>query len=194
MELIVDAWASAISELEGERDRHPEFADIRYALGSLYLENGRPDEAIEELEAAIAVNPDYWPARFQRLVALRRRDGDLDASLWDRERFAEKVEEPHRSLWTAWYLVQQGDRTGMEKALATLTDARWSALVAFHRWVWLGRERKDWAEVERAVGGHPLYARVLLERSGDLAGTEPWAWNPATASTYETLGDVSARF
>src|SRR5690606_2343148 len=37
MELVVDAWAALQSELETERDRHPEFADVRTLLGSVYL-------------------------------------------------------------------------------------------------------------------------------------------------------------
>jgi tetratricopeptide (TPR) repeat protein len=194
MELVVDAWAALQSELETERDRHPEFADVRTLLGSIYLEQGEIDAALTEFEAAIAINPEYPLPRFQRLFALRQREGELDASLWRREALAEKVSEPSRSLWTAWFLAQGGDLAGMEKALDRLTEERWSALAAFHRWVWRGqRDAKARRGLETMVESHPLYRSIVAGRDWSGAGEELQRWNPASAAVYEGLGDVTAR-
>lgn len=194
MELVVDAWASLQSELETERDRHPEFADVRTLLGSVYLEKGEVDAALIELEAAIAINPEYPLPRFQRLFALRQRDGELDPSLWRREALAEKVSEPARSLWTAWFLAQSGDSAGMEKALDCLTDERWSGLGAFHRWVWRGqRDAKARRNLQAMVEGHPLYRSIVSARDWSGGSEELTRWNPSSAAVYESLGDVTAR-
>ena len=194
MELVVDAWAALQSELETERDRHPEFADVRTLLGSLYLEQGELDAALTEFEAAIAINPGYPLPRFQRLVALRQRDGELDTALWRREGLTEMVAEPTRSLWTGWFLAQSGDLPGMEKALDHLTDERWSTLVACYRWIWRGqRDTKARRNLQTLVEHHPLYRAIVSSRDWSGASTEATRWNPASAAVYESLGDAAAR-
>ncbi|MCA9728488.1 MAG: tetratricopeptide repeat protein [Candidatus Eisenbacteria bacterium] len=194
MELVVDAWAAARAELESERDHHPGFADVRTLLGALYLEHGELEDALTEFEAAIAINSQYALPRFLRLVSLRQRDGALDPGLWQQEKLAERVEEPHRTLWTAWFLAQSGDAAGMEKALDHLEDERWSGLVRFYRWIWRGaRDAKARRALQDALSGDSLYRNVLASRDWTITPDDPQHWNPASAAVYEKLGDVSAR-
>lgn len=50
---------------------HPEFADIRHFAGLCLIFLGRPEEALEELDAALAVNPAYVEANINRALILQ---------------------------------------------------------------------------------------------------------------------------
>lgn len=214
IELIVDPWSETIRELEIDRDAHPGFADIRNQLGMMYLEDGRPGEALREFQAAVATNPSYAVARFHQLVVSRIADGELAAGAWDGEGVIGSVEEPHASLWTSWYLSQVGDVRGSIEVLERLarTEPRFASLAHFHRAV-RSLALGDPTAVEAALGQsadvHPLYRRILTERgwTGSQAGrsiaswtrallgewTDPTTWCPSTGPVFDRLGTRCAR-
>lgn len=222
MRLVFDAWAAARSELESERDRHPGFADVRNLLGLLYLERGEPEAALAEFDAAIAVNPDYLLAGFHRLAARRALDGRLDVADWNEARLIERAPLPVRSAWTAWYLAQAGDGSGMAQACAHLAaDPQFQAQAAyieasFHDCLEQPKLAKQ--AVERAAAKHALYRQILTERGlvgqralapGSVAsaatplgspaptrddpGAAAAGWIPSAWSLYEHLGTLCAR-
>ncbi len=215
MVLVLDPWLEAARILEDERRLHPTFADQRHLLGLLYLAREEPAPALEEFEAALAVNPGYARARFSRLVALRQRDGSLDPAIWNREGPAASADEPERSLWTAWFLGQQGDRNGVRAVLQRLSETvPWTPL-AFYA---LALHQHSWGDVAAATDSlrvsataHPLFRRILEGRRllpaahhgpRDGRGPRRWpeqeaqdasAWNPCGSDLYEYLGNLCAR-
>ncbi|MGH7449622.1 MAG: tetratricopeptide repeat protein [Longimicrobiales bacterium] len=50
---------------------HPEYADIRHFAGLCLVFLGRPEEALDELNAALAVNPGYVEANINRALILQ---------------------------------------------------------------------------------------------------------------------------
>ncbi|HEX6308915.1 MAG TPA: tetratricopeptide repeat protein [Longimicrobiales bacterium] len=50
---------------------HPEYADIRHFAGLCLVFLGRPEEALDELDAALAVNPAYVEANINRALVLQ---------------------------------------------------------------------------------------------------------------------------
>lgn len=212
MRLIFDPLLAAQQYLEAEREIHPRFADQRNLLGLLYLERGNPGAALAEFEQALEVNPDYLQARLNRMVALRRAEGRLDPATWNREALIEKLSNPERSLWTAWYLAQAGDMHGVKLALEGLgNEPRWQGLAGFALAVHaqtLGKAEFVKAGLEQAANAHALYRRLLDERGigarQNLTGRidlgtlqeeagEKQAWYPSTAALDEYLGSLSAQ-
>jgi tetratricopeptide (TPR) repeat protein/predicted Ser/Thr protein kinase len=67
--------------------RHPEAFSIEAKLGELLSERGRKDEALAAVERALALRPDFEPARLQRgllksnLVGVRRAAGESSPAL-----------------------------------------------------------------------------------------------------------------
>ncbi len=212
MHLILDPWLEAARVLEEERARHPRFADQRYLLGLLYLASEDCSAAIEEFEAALALNPGYARARFCRLFAARMRDGALDPAVWARENPTATAEEPDRSLWTAWFLAQSGDRTGARAALERLSGTvPFAPLGWYARGVFAG----GWGDAASALeafrtcgAAHPLFQRLLEDRrlvpharrtvrlrpSGPPdKPVDPALWNPCASDLYAWLGTLCAR-
>jgi tetratricopeptide (TPR) repeat protein len=52
----------AINEMEKAVALKPNFADLRYTLGNLYMKEGRHEEAQVHLERALAINPKFFKA------------------------------------------------------------------------------------------------------------------------------------
>lgn len=50
---------------------HPEFADVRHEAGLCLAFLGRLDEALEQLDAALAINPEYVEANVNRALVLQ---------------------------------------------------------------------------------------------------------------------------
>ncbi len=213
MQLVLDPWTEATRTLEAGRRDHPQFADWRHLLGLLYLAQDRPADALVEFEAALAVNPQFQRACFGRMVALRRREGALDPAFWTQEDLPARVEEPERSLWTAWFLAQSGDRQGARQALTILAERPGQAGPA-----WYARAvyEKAWGDPEQArqalsAAGlaHPLYRTILESRGvlgrGAAGRTGAWdpggplgdgtieAWNPAASELCHLLGELLVR-
>jgi tetratricopeptide (TPR) repeat protein len=218
MHLVLDPWLEATRALEEERRLHPGFADLRHLLGLLYLAKGDAAGAALEFEAALASNPGYKRARFNLLVSERLRDGSLDPARWSREQIVQDVEEPDRSLWTAWFLAQSGDATGARQVLERLEKIpAWTGPAQYARAVYEAAW-KDLPAARRALEGaatsHPLYAAILAERGwsglenggakadsralarilpvpGEKSGYLPW--DVAASELYEHLGTLCAR-
>ncbi len=70
---------------EGLRVLDPWQSGFRTALGGVHLAEGRLDEALAELESAVALNPEDYTARTWRAEA-RLRQGDLPRALEDLDR------------------------------------------------------------------------------------------------------------
>jgi tetratricopeptide (TPR) repeat protein len=64
----------AIAQFETLRETAPNYADVRFQLGLLYLERGDLDAAGEEFSAALGANPRYTRAALQ-LARVRRDQG-----------------------------------------------------------------------------------------------------------------------
>ncbi|MCA9758436.1 MAG: tetratricopeptide repeat protein [Candidatus Eisenbacteria bacterium] len=214
IELVVDPWSEATHELERDRDAHPGFADVRNQLGMIYLEDGRPQDALREFQAALAKNPAYALAKFHYLVAKRIHEGVLEAEEWDAENIIQQVDEPQASLWTSWYLSQSGDVRGSVEVLDRLarTEPRFAAVAHYHRAI-RSISLGDPTAVESALGQvsecHPVYRRILAERgwTGSQAGrsiaswtrallgewSDPQTWCPSTSPVFEVLGTRCAR-
>lgn len=213
MHLIVDPWTEAARTLEAGRRDHPRFADWRHLLGLLYLAQAKPAEALAEFDAALEVNPQFHRARFARLVARRRLEGALDPAEWNQEGAGAGVDEPERSLWTAWFLAQSGDREGTRQALTILAGRPgWAGPAWYARAVY----EAAWGDVEQArqslaaaAIAHPLYRRILEERGAIPQGKQgrraTWdaggvlgdagleSWNPAASELCHMLGELLVR-
>lgn len=55
-------YEKARPHLEAVRDAHEDYADVHNMLGFIHFEQGRPEQAREELERALAINPHYTEA------------------------------------------------------------------------------------------------------------------------------------
>ena len=53
----------AISSMERAVELKPNFADLRYSLGTLYVSNKKYDKASEHLKKALEINPKFFKAR-----------------------------------------------------------------------------------------------------------------------------------
>lgn len=72
----------------------PAAAKAHAALAEMDLAAGRPAEAVERLQKALRIRPDWWPA-FERLgTALSRMDRHAEAIPWFEKALAEKPEDP----------------------------------------------------------------------------------------------------
>src|SRR5206468_229603 len=112
-----EALAVAVAE-------NPEYADLRCRYAGLLLETGRADEALDQLTAALRINPRYLEARLlaaraQRLLgliyhALGRQDEALRAV---RRGLTRDRELPREALDAAAMLLSIGDRAGAESEI-----------------------------------------------------------------------------
>lgn len=55
-------YEHARPHLEAVRDAHDEYADVHNMLGFIHYEQGRPQDACDEFERALAINPHYTEA------------------------------------------------------------------------------------------------------------------------------------
>jgi predicted Zn-dependent protease len=69
------AFADAQEALERAVNSHPNFASTRVALGKLYVQAGRIDDAVTQLEAARVLDAGN-PAVYSNLAAAYRRRGE----------------------------------------------------------------------------------------------------------------------
>ncbi len=105
-------WAAFPSKLLALQ---PEDLDLRLDLGIVYWQASRFEEAVNQFESIIEIDPDYLPARLLRGLLLCRLDDQLDASrsqegirelalLLDHPRFEELVAHRRESI-RAFHLV-----------------------------------------------------------------------------------------
>lgn len=76
----MDDAGRAIVELRRASELDPELAEPRLFLGDLYAARGRPEEAREHYEAALARNP-FLPDAYRRLAEQHLKDGDKDKAV-----------------------------------------------------------------------------------------------------------------
>ncbi len=129
----------AVSHLEVLRELAPNYADVRFHLGVLYMEREDFDQAAEELTAALAANPRYTRAA---LVLARVR---FEQQRWSEARagYERVVADGHESCEILTALAEVYDRLG-ESDLAGETFARADALDSSD--AQLLRARADWHE------------------------------------------------
>jgi tetratricopeptide (TPR) repeat protein len=68
--LNADRLDEAIEEMEQAVDLKPDFADLRFNLGSLYVDANRYDEAKKHFEHALSINPRFFKAKINLARAL----------------------------------------------------------------------------------------------------------------------------
>ncbi|HSJ32635.1 MAG TPA: tetratricopeptide repeat protein [Longimicrobiales bacterium] len=64
-------YSTALEHFRAILADHPEYADIRHFAGLCLVFLGRPEEAVVELDAALAVNPGYVEANINRALVLQ---------------------------------------------------------------------------------------------------------------------------
>jgi tetratricopeptide (TPR) repeat protein len=64
-------YAAALDIFRRILAEHPEFADVRHSAGLCLVFLGRPDEALEQIDAALAINPAYIEAHVNRALVLQ---------------------------------------------------------------------------------------------------------------------------
>jgi tetratricopeptide (TPR) repeat protein len=72
--------AEAARQFEEARALRPQYPDVRYNLGLLYLDMERQDDALEEFRASLNANPNYLFARNSLAFALFK-GGEFDSAL-----------------------------------------------------------------------------------------------------------------
>ena len=158
----------------------PDVASIRIAAGSQQLVAGDSQAALEQLEAAVALDPNSVTAR-ERLIEAQIVRKDLNAALAAADAYVARAPEaPRAAVYRGRVRLQQRDEAGAREeflraldlepghieasgaiaALEILNDNMGAAISAFRS----------------ALAEHPgdlltsMNLAVLLERSGDLEG------------------------
>jgi len=72
--------AEALIEMERAVALKPGFADLRYQLGTLYMDTGRIDDATKHFEKALSINAKYFKARVS-LARAQHASGDADGAI-----------------------------------------------------------------------------------------------------------------
>ena len=63
-------YHAALEDLREVVDKHPHFADVRHLMGLCLSLLGRPDEALDQFDAALAENDGYIDAHLNRAITL----------------------------------------------------------------------------------------------------------------------------
>ena len=87
-------YSTALDHFRAILRDHPEFADIRHFAGLCLVFLGRPEEALDELDAALAVNPGYVEANINRALILQEL-GRYDEARVSFERASEHEQQDH---------------------------------------------------------------------------------------------------
>ncbi|HEX6132525.1 MAG TPA: tetratricopeptide repeat protein [Longimicrobiales bacterium] len=87
-------YAAALGIFQGILADHPEYADIRHFAGLCLVFMGRPEEALEQLDAALAINPAYVEANINRALVLQEL-GRYDEARVAFERASEYEQQSH---------------------------------------------------------------------------------------------------
>jgi Flp pilus assembly protein TadD len=177
----LEAWQNgeherAAAVLEKVAIDQPESVEVHYLLGLSLRISGRPGEAVEAFDAALALEPGHERAALNRVRALldAGRDGEgLASSL--------AVVEAHPEWSEAWTergraLLAVGELDGAEAALekATSLDAE-----SGRAWNMLG--------LVLLRGGHGPEAVLPLERARLLTPDKAWVHNNLGCA-YEAAG------
>jgi tetratricopeptide (TPR) repeat protein len=80
-----DAIAACTQRVEEKSLGSVPLAEALTQRGFLYTHNGEPVMAIRDYDAALRLQPDYWPALFYRAVAYERL-GRHELAIWDLRR------------------------------------------------------------------------------------------------------------
>jgi tetratricopeptide (TPR) repeat protein len=64
-------YAAALDIFQQILAQHPEFADVRHSAGLCLVFLGRPEDALEQIDAALAINPAYIEAHVNRALVLQ---------------------------------------------------------------------------------------------------------------------------
>ena len=103
--------------LETALDLEPNFAPARVRLGTAYERTDRPDEAWDQYNQAVALDPDNVTARLPRgQMALRR--GSIDLAVADLEAVVAQYPSSAAALSTLAVAYQRNGQTGLARATA----------------------------------------------------------------------------
>jgi tetratricopeptide (TPR) repeat protein len=200
------AFERAASEYEAAQRFNFDRPEARAALGGFYARQGRGDEALAQLRAALALDPSFVPAYVNLADLLRAQGQDVAAErvLRDGLKLAPRAAALHHTLGLTLVRAKRN-----EEALAELrraaqldpADARYAYVYA----VGLnstGQGPAALAEIDRALARHPddrelLVAAITFRRdAGDMAGARRYAQrlmqhypdDPAVAALARELG------
>jgi len=189
-----------------------ETADIVYLVGEAYRNLGRYDDALEQYERALFLDPSFAPAYFGRAIVTRVIDetynvkADLDQALLLDPRFGEVY------LERADYYLEEGSyQLAFEDANQATTFLPGSPLAHYYRAESL-LGIKDYQEAEisiltaldldvnlvpaylaagriRLETGHPVEAVDLLTRYGSHVTDKPWEYFYSLGKAYYLTGE-----
>src|SRR2546430_6944938 len=150
------------------------FADAHHLLGLSYSLAGQPDKALEQLDRALALNPNYIEALIHRALVLNELGREQEANAMLRRarqvtserrggfhgHVAAKLANQHAALGQAYY-----EAGGINEAIAQY-EAALTLGPAFHDLRYkLGRLL---LEAGRALDAHEQFQRIVRERPSFL--------------------------
>jgi tetratricopeptide (TPR) repeat protein len=172
-------WAAAESDYRTAAGLDPGLAAVHLARGTMFLEAGRPQEAIAALDHFLAMHPGHADAILARARALRRAGRNLEAAA----EFTRAIEAlgPGRSPRPEQYLERAAaleacaddcpeellDEAlrGLDEGIARLGPAVTLDLAALRLELRLGRHDAALRRIERAAARSPRKETWLLRRA-----------------------------
>lgn len=204
VELARGRWAQAEEQFRKYAFIAPDQANPHDSLGELYLITGRLDEAERELQAAVNVNPRFYPA-WRHLADLAILRGDLPAAKAAVANLAEALDlKPEERAVTEASVAGllgffHGDRELLIQAAAGIPNPKdeWEYFVVHAascvRGDWAGAEALE-SSMEQAVtagvpGSRSLGRLLPLLRAHRLLGQG--RWGEAAAAAQQAVAGTS---
>jgi tetratricopeptide (TPR) repeat protein len=188
-------YLAALEDLQRAAERKPEFPDIQNLIGLCLSMLGKPEEALEAFDRAIAVNPGYVEALLNRAITLNDL-GRLDEARASYEQAGVADEEKSSGRFSSLAAARLANLHGGLGDAYLEAGAPDEAVAQFRRAVELrpqfldirtrlartlielGRTDEAKAELNAALDSNPSFAAarvtlgLALFRSGDPDGAE----------------------
>lgn len=175
-----------IAPLEEAVARCPESAGFRALLGEAYTRQGRPAEAMEQLQLAVELDEDYDPAHYYLARAYQSR-GDDAMALVHYQRVVElRPESLMARVPLARLLVDQGDTAAALEQYRRIVELEPEKLLNWINLANLLAHEEHWGEAARA------WKRVAAEDPEQLGNLNCCAWHLATAPEEDARDGIRA--
>jgi len=187
-----DDYAAALSDFRAVLEDHPEFPDVRNKAGLCLAMMGELEQALEELDEALRVAPDYAEAHLNRAIVLNTmgrfddaREAFARASELDRRDsgrilsdIGNRIAVTHAKLGDLYMMAERFDEAArqFEQALDVrprFLDIRTKLAEALIELDELDRARQELDEIlekNPKFTGARMRLGVVLKRQGDEAG------------------------